>query len=39
MEWALFQDWLFPELFVRYDEFDPSVKLLRTERVDLSDYE
>ncbi|KAJ3513741.1 hypothetical protein NMY22_g14952 [Coprinellus aureogranulatus] len=35
LEWALFQDWLYPELYVRYDAFDPSVKLLRTVKVDL----
>ncbi|KAJ3543470.1 hypothetical protein NMY22_g3131 [Coprinellus aureogranulatus] len=35
LEWALFQDWLYPELFVRYDAFDPSVKLLRTVKVDV----
>ncbi|KAJ3541598.1 hypothetical protein NMY22_g3828 [Coprinellus aureogranulatus] len=34
LEWLLFQDWLYPELFVRYDAHDTSVKLLRTVKVD-----
>ncbi|TEB23174.1 hypothetical protein FA13DRAFT_1818592 [Coprinellus micaceus] len=35
LEWAYFRDWLYPELFVRYDAFDCSAKLLRVEEVDL----
>lgn len=37
LEWALFKGWLFPELYVRYDAFNLSTKLLRTVKVEKVD--
>ncbi|TEB23178.1 hypothetical protein FA13DRAFT_1778448 [Coprinellus micaceus] len=34
---VLFEDWLYPELFVRYNVFDRRVKPLRTVKVDSED--